>query len=440
MATWQWVNYLRHSVEEPLEPLMLNLDETAVAYYHGDQRGNLVAYKRARRDGPEPVQRVSRRQLRGCLTHVAIIADRADVQAVLPQVLLGNESMLPARVVRAMEGTLPPNVIVKRAKSSWTNIPTMVWVLDLVARALEPWRATHQPILLMDCARQHLHESVARAAKRRGLWLAFVPAGLTWLLQPCDTHVFLRYKRHLRRGYAAARSTSEDGRVTVATWLQLIAATIREVLQGNRWQLAFVQTGLDGTQAGLSSYVCKELGPLPALPAPSDEPTAAVVEAVLPRGARAPLAALLRHVGAPRAPALLDAALHELLDEPEPPQAGVWAGRLRSSAAASASLPPALPRPPAEASPVPGTPPPLPPPPGPPPGHSAHVPRGWPLPMGLPSSPRPRAPGLLAPPPAAPSSQPASSSEGPISRRTRSRTSASARETSAGRPSGPSRS
>ena len=115
-ALWRWVNHLRSRVPEHREPLVLNLDEPPVAFFHGDARGNMLATKRARRSGPEPVQHVTRHELRGCITHIGIVADRTDVQAVLPQVLLGNESMFLARVVRAMDGKLPANIKIVRAK------------------------------------------------------------------------------------------------------------------------------------------------------------------------------------------------------------------------------------------------------------------------------------------------------------------------------------
>jgi hypothetical protein len=72
-------------------------------------------------DAP-PVQRVSCRELRACLTHVAIIASRPDVQRVLPQELLGNQRVLLARDVREVQPHLPSNVHIIRGKSGWTNV------------------------------------------------------------------------------------------------------------------------------------------------------------------------------------------------------------------------------------------------------------------------------------------------------------------------------
>lgn len=76
------MSWLRSKVPAGKAPLLLNLDETSVAYsYHG-AKGNHV-----RR---EPFAKIQRRELRGAVTHVAIISDRPDVQPVLHQVIIGN--------------------------------------------------------------------------------------------------------------------------------------------------------------------------------------------------------------------------------------------------------------------------------------------------------------------------------------------------------------
>jgi hypothetical protein len=42
-------------------------------------------------------------------------------------------------------------------------------------------------------------QSVARRAAELGIWLVFVPAKLTFLLQPIDEHIFALYKRFLSK-------------------------------------------------------------------------------------------------------------------------------------------------------------------------------------------------------------------------------------------------
>ena len=43
----------------------------------------------------------------------------------------------------------------------------------------------------------HLAAKVFRAATRCGIWVLVVPAKLTWLIQPADTHAFYKYKMYL---------------------------------------------------------------------------------------------------------------------------------------------------------------------------------------------------------------------------------------------------
>jgi len=81
-AVWQRCNHVLSHIPPEKEPVLLNLDETSVALHHGDQKGNVIAKTRSFQPGVTPVQRVSRRELRACLTHVAIIADRVAAAAV----------------------------------------------------------------------------------------------------------------------------------------------------------------------------------------------------------------------------------------------------------------------------------------------------------------------------------------------------------------------
>ena len=48
----------------------------------------------------EPHESASRAKRRACLTHVAFIRDRPDIQPLLPQVLIGNETTFPKSKTR----------------------------------------------------------------------------------------------------------------------------------------------------------------------------------------------------------------------------------------------------------------------------------------------------------------------------------------------------
>jgi hypothetical protein len=87
---WQWVSYLKDQVPRGKEPLMLNLDETRVSRRPGAGKGNILVSSREhrRQRRPGPTHRATKAQLRGGMTLVAMIADRADAQAALPQPII----------------------------------------------------------------------------------------------------------------------------------------------------------------------------------------------------------------------------------------------------------------------------------------------------------------------------------------------------------------
>ena len=114
---WQWRNYVVSNVEQGNHAVVLNLDETSVPFHQGERKGNAVARQRHYDPDTAAVQRLTRRELRACVTHVAIVADDAEVQAALPQEVLGNKSVLLVCDLRVVGEHLPANVRVVRANS-----------------------------------------------------------------------------------------------------------------------------------------------------------------------------------------------------------------------------------------------------------------------------------------------------------------------------------
>ena len=83
-------------------------------------------------------------------------------------------------------------------------------------------------------------------------------------------------------------------RKLAAQFLQVLLDTIRQVLQGRRWALAFDEDGIGQGQARLSKYILRQLQlrEPPAVPAvaPSEE----VLKLCYPTGAKVPCQVLLR--------------------------------------------------------------------------------------------------------------------------------------------------
>ena len=120
-------------------------------------------------------------------------------------------------MMKAAARSAPAKVKFWRKKSSWVNTEIMLDILRETALTMAEFPEL-QPILVMDCAPVHLARQVLDRAAVLGIWILPVPARCTFLLQPCDTHVFSPYKAFLRRLYRECKT--DEGVVTPEVWLQ----------------------------------------------------------------------------------------------------------------------------------------------------------------------------------------------------------------------------
>ena len=223
---------LTRQVEPPVQPLLLNLDETAVSYSFHQAKGLFVKkLKRKRRC----YSQVRKQDLRGTVTHVAIIANRSEVQPKLPQVIIGNHHRFTHGLLASVIADKPASVHLLRRKSSWNNTSVMCEILDLLATALQQFPG-FQPILLLDTCGCHISDAVTA--------LVPVPAGLTHLLQPLDVYFFAGYERYLRESYRQMRSIAAQGAATPKAWNKLLFDVCTTYLNSHAWAPAFAQVGL----------------------------------------------------------------------------------------------------------------------------------------------------------------------------------------------------
>ena len=267
------------------------MDETSVCLFHGSGKGTVMTRKRKTRDQAldggavpqEPVQKVSRSMRRTCMTHVGFVCDRPEIQPKLPQVVIGNEHTFPAATFAGLQGRAPANVHLVRQRSAWNNSDLLVQILGALSAVLAPYLHELQPIFLMDACRVHITQPVLRACWRGKLWPVIVPAKLTWLLQPCDTHAFMQYKATLKAEYQKARARTADGQLGIDQFLDALYSTIRSTLQGRRWALAFEVDGFGDGQAMLSSYARRQLEYDRPPVVPNALPTAELVQLCFPK-------------------------------------------------------------------------------------------------------------------------------------------------------------
>lgn len=291
---WQWYNCCASRVPEGKSILRINMDETSVCLFQGGGKGTVVFKKR--RDPPpdEPVERASRAKRRCCLTHVAFICDRPDIQPVLPQVLIANETTLPAGQLAALQAAAPANVYLIRQKSAWNDAKLMLRIITYLALALRPHFSSVQAVLLMDACRVHIPPAVLYRSLAWHIWPIIVPAKLTWLMQPLDTHSFLRYKAFLKKAYQTARAQSASLELPLSDFLACMYSTIRHILQGQRWEEAFDADGFGHNQGRVSQYMRRQLQIIGPVSLPAVIPTEEQMQLCFPRGARVPHIALRR--------------------------------------------------------------------------------------------------------------------------------------------------
>ena len=291
-AAWQWWNYLETQVPVGKRLLRINLDETGLCLFQGGRAGAVFCSKRRRRS--EPVESASLARRRTYMTHVALICDDTAVQPLLPQFLLGNESTLPARQMHALRASCPANVHLVRQRSAWNDRFMCARIVRALRDALAPHLGGLQPVLLLDMAKLHYTPCVLEACRRAGIWVIFVPAKLTWLLQPLDTGAFHRFKVALAQAYLRARAGTPDGQATIADFILCVCTAIRQVLQGIEWRSVFDGDGFGRRQASLSSLVVHHLQLQGAVEISAVRPTIDQLRRCFPRRARVPEKSLWR--------------------------------------------------------------------------------------------------------------------------------------------------
>ena len=282
-AAMQWWRHLQSKTPPGTAILRVNLDETSIALHQGGGAGSIFVGKRKMK---EIVEVASTSKRRCYMSHIALICDRSDLQPRLPQVVVANEHTIRVRDLPALRAACPPNVVIIRQKSAWNNDVLCALIIGLLKKAVAAHAGGARIVLLLDCCRVHTTPRIMRACRRHGIWPLFIPAKLTWLLQPLDTHAFALFKHALRMAHQRARVASPDGNVTMSQFLQCLYDAIRTVLQGRRWSTAFESNGFGSSRLSPRVALALQIAEDPILP--STRPSDAQLRICFPRNARVP--------------------------------------------------------------------------------------------------------------------------------------------------------
>ena len=256
-AAWRWWNYYE-VLGQRKTILPVNMDESPICFYQGDGEGTIVLDRKRHRE--EAVQRVSRKTRRRHMTLVAFICDREDIQPALPQVLIMNEATCPLRTLQRLRAAVSPNILIVRQKSAWNNEHLCADIIRRLGESIAPFKHLYQPVLLMDAAKMHTSKRVVLACRAMNIWPLLIPAGLTWLLQPLDTHGFSPFKNVLTKLYQAARVSSTNQELDIQEFIECVSEAVDSVLCGRGWKRAFERCGFGLRQAQVATRTLANLG------------------------------------------------------------------------------------------------------------------------------------------------------------------------------------
>ena len=261
--------------------MRINLDETALCLFQNDKKGNVFVRK-----GHNAMQKASLAARRAYITHVALVCDDAQVQKVLPQIVICNERTLPKKMHAALQEKLGENFILLRCPSAWINTDLMVEIIRLLSTTLEPFIGELQPLLMLDAYRAHIGVRVFYAGARHNIWVLIVPAGMTWLLQVLDTHVFRAYKACLRNAYQFHCIRQGVETHSLDLLLDAVREATTSVINAEEWSDAFTKNGFGRLQAEVRPRVLTALGLKVPSTMPLARPTEAQLRLCFPRKAK----------------------------------------------------------------------------------------------------------------------------------------------------------
>jgi hypothetical protein len=279
----QWAKCVREAaLKNGKIPLFVNMDETSVSYNYGKGKGLVISKDALPPGKSHRKEPVSSSDAKSHVSFLAFITHDSSVQPKLPQIFIGNHHRFTHKLLKSVFPHTPDGYYLWREVSSWNNHELMCRALKLLAKHLKDYLVSHQLVLVLDVAKCHLHSSIYSLAHRLGVILLYVPAKLTWLLQPADTHVFFRLKLRLRQLWLDMRVKSISGEVSHADWVTAVLGLTRKLLCGFQWRNAFGSDGLLD-ECKIGSRVLAELGWSSPQPVSADILTKQQLQCVMPK-------------------------------------------------------------------------------------------------------------------------------------------------------------
>ena len=255
----QWTQWIREEALLGQNVVWVNMDETAVPRLVPHRRGYVSAKRSSEAQPADDFERIARRESHSHMTVIGLITQDAGLQRYLPQFFLPKEAST-TRAEKALLASMSPPLQWIRGTSGWVNDESLRQVLTCLRATVRRHSPGRPLVLLLDSAAQHLTMPVLRHAANLNIHLVFIPARLTWLLQPLDSHVFAKMKRRLHALQQEARINAVSGTLTTTQWLALVIASVQDCLVDMTWTHAMRGNGATGEWLHLRSRISALIG------------------------------------------------------------------------------------------------------------------------------------------------------------------------------------
>ena len=200
---------------------------------------------------------------RATMTHAMTVCNDEHVQPLIPQLLFVKASLVSEEEFACIKSSLPPTFVCLRQPKAWMNTESMLEYIGILHKSLTEEMKHRKVILYLDMFRSHYNTQVLESASSKRIHLCFVPAKLTWALQPADTHVFAGYKRRLAQELEGKAITHVAGKVGWRALIQCISVTDQDFVQKKVWKKAFQDNGLVDHQKKISKSCLAKLEIMP---------------------------------------------------------------------------------------------------------------------------------------------------------------------------------
>ena len=251
---YQWLDFAASRVPVGRRLVWINFDESSIPFAFKKLQGYIT--RSSARDPQLPnagTERLAQSADRGSYTLLGFISNHADIQRRLPCILIGKAQRLTRRIMEGRRAKIVDGLEVWANQGSWVNQEVMLDILRRLAHCVQDVHSEIYPILVLDCAPQHISSEIVDFAHALGFELVFVPKHLTWLLQPLDVMVFQRLKHDLRELWTEERAHRVGGQIDVETHLSMIARCVRPLFETGQWARAFDFTGITSGRRHLNS-------------------------------------------------------------------------------------------------------------------------------------------------------------------------------------------